>query len=423
MIEFEGRADPSKETVIRLRVGYRSVQSLVKEYTASLGRGGCLLVTRKAVAPGARFVFEMTCDEVGELLVVEGEVVRVRLVNAAQEAYELAVRYCSSPATQAVLDVMLASIGVDSSYPVVRAAPRIPVNLPADDSVGQSRYVVRDVSRGGARVECTLGACRVNPEDRVLLGVSPRSSAKIFVGGTVRWVGHPAQEGELQFGIQFDELRSADDPRRLAIDSLTRFERPQQLLVHVVGDKSRQSTLSRDVERRRPELAEVRSAVATLVKQGPLERCGLQVVDSSVDHLLEDFACTARVAMQGDFAGELQIHATPPLCAVVAGQITGDLTPNLDSTSLHDALGELAVRLAGALCDSLERSGFEITPSAPLVDPPPSPVPSAWVHSVALAGRAGLATLKVVAYQSPSPSPPPPDQDLWSALLAKRTAM
>lgn len=420
MVQREGTEDPSRETVIRLRVGYRSVQSLVKEYTASLGRGGCLLVTRKAVAPGARFLFEMSCDEVGDLLVVEGEVVRVRPVNAECEAYELAVRYRSSPSTRAALDVLLASIEVDSSYPVVREAPRIPVNLPADDSVGHVRYVVRDVSRGGARIECTLGTCQVAPNDRVLLGVHPRSGPKVFIGGTVRWAGHQAHGGELQFGVQFDSLHSADDPRRHAIESIIQLEPPSQLLVHVVDLKSKQSNRLRGArELRRVELAEVRSAVSALVKRDLLDRYSLNIVDSPVDQLLEKVACVARVGLEGDLSGELLVHANLPLCGAVANQITGELAAEADAAALYDALRELAVRLAGALCDGLERAGFEVAPTPPLLDSAPAPGRVAWVHSVALAGGAGLATLKVVARERTRPTPVISHQESATSLSLK----
>ncbi|MBK7537145.1 MAG: PilZ domain-containing protein [Myxococcales bacterium] len=250
MVQLVGTVE-HPETVIRLRVGYRSVQSLVTEYTASLARGGCLLVTRKAVSPGARFLFEMACDDVdmGAPLLVEGEVVRVRPVNAGCEAYELAVRYRSSPSTRAALDVLLASIEVDTNFAVVREAPRIPVNLPAEDSLGVQRYVVRDVARGGMRIECARGSCQVTIGDRVLIGVHPAMGRKVFIGGTVRWAGHHPRGGELQFGVRFDELRDPQDPRRLAIDSLVQLERPSQVLVHIVDFKSKQANRMRGARR------------------------------------------------------------------------------------------------------------------------------------------------------------------------------
>lgn len=419
MVQLVGTVE-HPETVIRLRVGYRSVQSLVKEYTASLGRGGCLLVTRRAVAPGARFVFEMSCDEFGDSLVVEGEVVRVRPVNATCEAYELAVRYRSAPSTRAALDVLLASIEVDTSYPVVREAPRIPVNLVADDSVGNVRYVVRDVSRGGARIECSIGSCQVAPNDRVLLGVHPATGPKVFIGSTVRWSTRSASGGEQQFGVQFDAVHAAEDPRRQAIESLVQLEPPAQLLVHVVDLKSRQSNRLRGArELRRVELAEVRSAVGQLVQRDLLERYNLVVVDSSIDALLEEVSCVARVGLEGDLSGELRMHANPPLCAAVASQITGEAEPEADSDALYDALRELAVRLAGALCDGLERAGFDVAATPPLLDEPSSARQVAWVHNIALAGGAGLATLKIVAYESPRAATAHSHHESASSLFVK----
>lgn len=395
-MERSGGSEPREQTVIRLRVGYRSVQSLVKEYTASLGRGGCLLVTRRPVALGALFLFEMTCDDIEDPLLVQGEVVRVRRVNAAGEAYELAVRYRSSAETRAALEVMLAAIDVDTSYPVVREAPRIPVNLSAADSVGRGRYTVRDVSRGGARVECTLGSCEVALGDRVLLGVHLTDGPKVFIGSTVRWAGRPGA-GELQFGVKFDDLGGAEDLRRRAVDNLLALEVPSQLLVHVVDLKSKQRRRFHGArELRRVELAEVRAAMSDLLHQEPLAELGLDAVDGSVDGLFEEISYVARVGLRGDLNGELRVLANRSLCLVVARTILAGDDPPSDSAALGDALREFSVRLAGALCDHLELAGFEVAATPPLLEGAARDSRWVWVHGTCLAGANGLANLRVI---------------------------
>ncbi|HRC54761.1 MAG TPA: PilZ domain-containing protein, partial [Kofleriaceae bacterium] len=146
------------------------------EYTACLARGGCLLVTRRAVEVGSLFRFEMVCQEQAEAVELEGEVVRVRPIHGDTMSYELAVQYRSHTA-QAALEELLARIGTDDthSHQIVRRFPRIPVNLPAEDSQGLGRrYLIRDLSAGGAEplvlrgAEGWVTAAVFSPDDRVL---------------------------------------------------------------------------------------------------------------------------------------------------------------------------------------------------------------------------------------------------------------
>ncbi len=391
MVQLEGTSGSAPANVIRLRVGYDSVQSLVKEYTASLGRGGCLLVTRKAVEPGACFLFEMSCEGVEERLVVEGEVVRVRAISAPSPAFELAVRYRASAATRAALDVMLAAIGVDTSYAIVREAPRIPVNLPAGDSRGELRYYVRDVSAGGMRIECVRGTCQVVLGDRVLIGIRQTSGPKVFVTGTVRWSRHVTRSGELQFGVRFDELSDEQDPRRQAIDGLVQLRRPAQVFVHIVDFKSRQaSRMKGSRELRRVEPAEVRAAVTDLAQRELAERFGLEVVDSPIDHLLGEDSALGRASLAGDLTGEIRVHASSSLCSAVAEQVGGAEVP------CNEALQKVVERFGRSLCLELAKSGFEVTSGQQQGESAEARAGDV-VHTTFLAGERGLAALRVIA--------------------------
>lgn len=384
MAQHEGPSGVAQGNVIRLRVGYGSVQSLVKEYTASLGRGGCLLVTRKAVALGACFLFEMSCEGFAETLYVEGEVVRVRTIHAACEAYELAVRYRASSATRAALDVMLGAIGVDTSYEIVRDAPRIPVNLPAGDSQGDLRYYVRDVALGGMRIECVHGTCQATPGDRVLIGIRQTNGPKEFVAGVVRWAGHVPRTGQLQFGVKFDELADPVDPRRRVIDGLIQLRRPAQMFVNIVDFTSRQVSRMRGSRRVSP--AEVCAAANELAVHELTQQFELEVVDSPIDHLLGEDSALGRAILAGHLNGEISVRASGSFCGALAQQM-GEVSPG-------EALQKVVERLGRALCFELVKSGFEVSPGDAASEADDF---GEFAHTTFLAGERGLVSLRVIA--------------------------
>lgn len=379
---------------IRLRVGYRSVESLVKEYAASLGRGGCLLLSRRPVATGARFLIEMTCDRVAAPVHIEGEVVRMRPVSAAGEAYELAVQYRASADARAALDEMLAAIEIDTDYAIVRQAPRIPVAIAATDGSSRQEFVVRDLSWGGARLECRSGALDAAIDDRVELGIHFAGSPAVLVGSRVRWTGYPDRTAGLQFGLQLDGLTESA-PGHHAIGELLSLRSPSRLTVHLVNRRlARQSAAP--LRPPRLSVAEVRVALEDALRRDPGAALGLRVVDGSAAGLFDGVSYVARVGLRGDVEGELRVIANHSMATAVTGHVLGDLEWAPEASLLSDALREFAVRLTTALCSTLERSGYEVEATAPL---PEGEAPrSSWTlaHSAVLCGERGLASVEML---------------------------
>lgn len=387
-------AKTSPMPTIRLRVGYRSVESLVKEYTASLGRGGCLLLSRRPVATGARFLIEMTCDRVAAPVHIEGEVVRMRPVSAAGEAYELAVQYRASPDARAALDELLAAIEIDPDYAIVRQAPRIPVAISATDSGGRPEFVVRDLSWGGARIECRSSAIDAAIGDRVELGIHFAEGPEVWVGSRVRWTGYPDRTAGLQFGLQLEQL-SGSDPRHRAIGELLALRPPSRMTVHLIHRRLAQHG---EASLRRPRLsvAEVRAALGDALRRDPGAALGLHVVDGSTAGLFDGVSYVARVGLRGDVEGEFRVIANHSMATAVTNHVLGDLEWTPESSLLSDTLREFAVRLATALCSTLERSGYDVEATAPL---PEGEAPrDSWTlaHCAVLCGERGLASVEML---------------------------
>jgi CheY-specific phosphatase CheX len=408
----------SAPAVIRLRVVYRTAEALVTEYTACLTRGGCLLAAHKSVDVGSVFVFEMTCADTSPGMVgaveVQGEVVRVRPIYGATLTYELAVQYRTTGAERPALNAMLAKIEVARGYTVVREFPRIPVNLPAEDSRDGGRYVVRDISRGGMCVEA-LASCDVEIGTRVLLAVRlcAATAPLSFIGGTVRWK-RPTSEATLQawirfavpvgaqFGVEFDEFESLSGQQQMVIDELTGLVRPHHVFLHLTGQEGRRRSPGDAAPegRRLVNASEVSAVVVEIAKQKLSIALGLSIVDAEAVDQLGSSSHTARVAITGDLVGEIEMRASVDLCAAIAAQISGDEVAVEDQAALEDALCEFVVSLAGEFCDRLEISGHEVSITVPLAGDEPNEAPGDRVHAVSLAGPRGAVMFIVRVYGS-----------------------
>ncbi|MHB8872661.1 MAG: PilZ domain-containing protein [Myxococcaceae bacterium] len=208
LVSFPSTQDP--KAPVRLKVAYKTPAGLLSEFTRSVGRGGVALESRRQVAVGTRFVFELRAQGVSEIVEVLGEVVQVAPVPKGK--FRLDIRY-DRGADRKGLDALIQAIFDSHKYEKVRKFPRIPLNLRAtEDTAYSPSYVIRDVSTGGAGVEVEAPAI---PRS-VRVGVPFLLELSISLGtlalhGEVVWVFSPPTERAKwinpTFGVAFGKLR------------------------------------------------------------------------------------------------------------------------------------------------------------------------------------------------------------------------
>lgn len=205
------RSPSSPTKPIRLRVSFRSPEGLVSEFTRSIGRGVVAIESRKNVPIGTRFVFELTDGEAEAPVEVSGEVVQVTRLESGTHA--LHVRYRGIGDRRA-LDAMLRKIFNAHRHEQVRRHPRVPIQFRGTERVSDSPwYLVRDLSRGGARIEVEASALprRVEIGTPFLLDL-PLATGEVSLHGEVIWAFNPpAGKARLMypaFGVSFGRLRA-----------------------------------------------------------------------------------------------------------------------------------------------------------------------------------------------------------------------
>ncbi|MBI5549391.1 MAG: PilZ domain-containing protein [Deltaproteobacteria bacterium] len=206
---------------IRLRVAYKKAHTLVTEYTKTISKGGCCIVSKQGLPLGTVFVFEMYAHGLGKPAVVEGEVVRC---DPADGQFELGIRYVVPEEKRASIEAVLDKIFSEHQWERARAHPRIPVNLAASDARDAIRkYLITDLSRGG------FGLCLqdhslpagVIPGTPVLLHITVEEVG-FDLSAEVVWV-NPASPGQARLGCKFVDL---SDGERKVVQVLERLGRP-----------------------------------------------------------------------------------------------------------------------------------------------------------------------------------------------------
>lgn len=138
-------------TNVRLKVAYKTPQSLVGEYTRSVGQGGVTLETRRSLPLGTRFTFELHAGGMPKPVEVLGEVVQVEPREA--QRYLLTVRYGVGQ-DRSALDAVLQRIYSAQEQEGLRRFPRLPLHLRAMEATPLSpTFLVRDISKGGVGLE------------------------------------------------------------------------------------------------------------------------------------------------------------------------------------------------------------------------------------------------------------------------------
>lgn len=196
---------------VRLKIAYESPKRLVAEYTKSVGQGGVAIESRRALPIGTKFVFELHAKGVDAPVEVNGEVVGVETLPTG--GYRLNVNYAASGDNARIASV-LTKIFDAQRFEKVRKHPRIPIRLAAAE-VGkrQTRFAVRDISRGGLGLEVEDAAmpAHVTIGETFLLTLQV-SLGELLLYGEVAWIFSPPAERarvlKPGFGVRFGKLRA-----------------------------------------------------------------------------------------------------------------------------------------------------------------------------------------------------------------------
>lgn len=213
---------------IRLRVTYKTARALLTEYTTSVSRGGCTIKSRAALETGATFIFELTAEGMERrCLEIEGKVVHA--TPRPDGEFDLGIQYLalSSPRRVAMTRFL---DHVFAEQLAKRNHARVPVNILADDADDETRYLIRDLSRGGMGVRLS-GSKQPTIGARVDVVVVLDGDIPFELSAEVVRVDPGSDKRPPSVGLRFQELTEAQD--RL-IHALLYLHRPQlvQLRFH-----------------------------------------------------------------------------------------------------------------------------------------------------------------------------------------------
>lgn len=138
-------------TPVRLKVVYKTPESLLGELTKSVGRGGVRIETRKAVPVGTKFIFELRSPGVRDPVEVQGTVLSVTETSPGK--FVLHIKY-EPPKVRLGLDAVIKRIFETSQFDKNRKAPRIPLHVRATENNPEApTYRLRDISAGGVGID------------------------------------------------------------------------------------------------------------------------------------------------------------------------------------------------------------------------------------------------------------------------------
>lgn len=138
-------------TPVRLKVAYKTPESLLGELTKSVGRGGVRIETGRSLPVGTRFEFELRSPGVPDPVEVAGTV--MTSTETAPGRYVLHIRY-EAPQTRRGLDAVIKRILETAHYDKKRKSPRIPLHVRATETRPDApTYRLRDISAGGVGVD------------------------------------------------------------------------------------------------------------------------------------------------------------------------------------------------------------------------------------------------------------------------------
>lgn len=226
-------------TPVRLKVAYKTPESLLGELTKSVGRGGVRIETAKSLPVGTKFLFELRSPGVLDAVEVFGTVLTVS--ETAPGRFVLAIRY-EPPKTRQGLDAVIKRILEASQYDKKRKHPRIPLHVRATEPRPDApTYRLRDISLGGAGVDAE--ADRLPPHIKV--GEPFKLQMKLTTGmltvpGTVVWAVHTrfAETIPPRFGVSFGELPAATKKVLEELLSLRALPTPPWIAKLIIGTEA-----------------------------------------------------------------------------------------------------------------------------------------------------------------------------------------
>lgn len=195
---------------IRLRVGYKTPETLLGELTKSVGRGGVRIEAKRTVPVGTKFVFELKSAGVKESVEVHGMVQTV--TETAPGKYVLHIRY-EPPRNRQGLDAVLKRIFEATAADKRRRSPRVPLHVRATENRPDSPvYRIRDLSRGGMGLE--VEGSGLPPQLRVGMPALVQmrlTTGQLAVPGKIIWVIEPEVTKAVpgRVGVHFENLAPA----------------------------------------------------------------------------------------------------------------------------------------------------------------------------------------------------------------------
>ena len=195
-------------TPVRLKVSYKSPESLLGELTKSVGRGGVRIETKKALPVGTKFVFELRSPGVREPVEVSGTVLTV--TETAPGRFVLHIRY-EAPTNREGLDGVIKRIFETSQFDKKRKSPRIPLHVRAtENSPGAPTYRLRDISAGGVGIDVEADALPRHIKVGVPFLIQMKlTTGTLSVPGQVVWAVTTRSSDTLppRVGVVFGELQ------------------------------------------------------------------------------------------------------------------------------------------------------------------------------------------------------------------------
>lgn len=173
-------------TPVRLKVAYKTPESLLGELTKSVGRGGVRIETKKALEVGTKFVFELRSPGVRDSVEVMGTVMTV--TETAPGKFVLHIKY-EPPRNRLGLDAVIKRIFETSQFDKNRKAPRIPLHVRATETRPDApTYRIRDISAGGVGIDVEADTLprhvRVGTEFQIQMKLT---TGMLTVPGQVVW--------------------------------------------------------------------------------------------------------------------------------------------------------------------------------------------------------------------------------------------
>lgn len=195
---------------IRLKVGYKTPETLLGELTKSVGRGGVRIEAKRTVPVGTKFVFELKSVGVKESVEVHGVVQTV--TETAPGKYVLHIRY-EPPRNRQGLDAVLKRIFEATAADKRRRTPRVPLHVRATENKPDSPvYRIRDLSAGGMGLDVegdTLPShLRVGMPALVQMKLT---TGQLAAHGQIVWVIEPDKSKAVpgRVGVHFVNLPQA----------------------------------------------------------------------------------------------------------------------------------------------------------------------------------------------------------------------